>query len=117
MFEAGHQKIGGRKKGTPNKANALAVLPSLAQLVGEGITPLEYLLSVMRDEGAPRELRIDAAAKACPYIHPKLASVEQRIGNADGTPIAQPVIQIEFVRSERRDAPPGEVIESRPMRG
>jgi len=59
-------------------------------IANSGLTPLEYLLSVMRtsgDEGA----RIDAAKAAAPYVHPKLANVELS-GNKD-----QP-LQIEIVR-------------------
>ena len=31
----------------------------------------------MRDETAPRAERMEAAAKAAPYIHPRLAAIEQ----------------------------------------
>lgn len=43
---------------------------------GEGLTPLEYMLSVMRDEEFPMEVRMDAAKGAAPYIHPRLAATE-----------------------------------------
>jgi len=42
----------------------------------EGLTPLEFMLQVMRNEAnEPRE-RLSAAVAAAPYIHPKLASIE-----------------------------------------
>lgn len=40
------------------------------------MSPLDYLLRVMRDESANRNERIDAAKAAAPYIHAKLSSVE-----------------------------------------
>jgi len=33
------------------------------------------MLSIMRDESQPREVRLDAAKSAAPYVHPRLASV------------------------------------------
>jgi len=41
-----------------------------------GLMPLEFMLSVLRDETAGREDRMDAAKAAAPYVHAKLASVE-----------------------------------------
>lgn len=43
-----------------------------------GITPLEFMLQVMRDEENDIILRMDAAKSAAPYVHPKLASVEMK---------------------------------------
>ena len=62
----------GRKRGSPNKKTA-----ALQQAVTEsGLTPLDYMLSVLRNEaGEPRE-RLNAANMAAPYIHAKLSSVE-----------------------------------------
>ncbi len=68
------RKTGGRKPGTPNRATA-----ALAAAVAEaGITPLQYLLSVMRDETQPAELRLDAAKAAAPYCHAKLSAIAVR---------------------------------------
>jgi hypothetical protein len=39
-------KTGGRKGGTPNKAPARKA----AEIAESGLTPLEYLLNVLRDE-------------------------------------------------------------------
>ena len=43
-----------------------------------GITPLEFMLEVMRDDGNDLLIRMDAAKAAAPYVHPKLASVEMK---------------------------------------
>lgn len=40
-----------------------------------GITPLEYLLSIMRDENEKPSARLEAAWRAAPYMHPKLNAI------------------------------------------
>jgi hypothetical protein len=66
------ERRGGRSKGTPNKATAAKV----AEVEASGLTPLDFMLSVMRDEGKEPEVRLDAAKSAAPYVHPKLAAIE-----------------------------------------
>lgn len=39
------------------------------QIVGTGITPLEYLIKVMRDPKADKKHRIESAKDAAQYIH------------------------------------------------
>ena len=48
------------------------------------ITPLQFLLGVMRDPKAPTGLRVQVARAAAPLVHwrPKFASVEDRAGYA-----------------------------------
>jgi len=65
----------GRPKGSKNTRSV-----ELALKAHEGgITPLEYMLSVMRDESATQPRRDDMAKAAGPYLHPKLASTEIKI--------------------------------------
>ena len=45
-------------------------------MAASGLTPLEYMLSVMRDAGADESKRLDAAKAAAPYVHARLTSVE-----------------------------------------
>lgn len=42
----------------------------------EGITPLEYMLKVMRNPKADIVRRDDMAKAAAPYVHPRLQSIE-----------------------------------------
>ena len=77
---AGIPKTGGRKEGTPNKATAARE----AEIKASGATPLDFMLGVMRDDGKTVETRLEAAAKAAPYVHPRLSSVA--LGNKDGEP-------------------------------
>ncbi len=62
------KKTGGRIKGVPNK-RTLDVVTAIAK---EGITPLDYMLKILRDESAETSDRIDAAKSAAPYIHSKM---------------------------------------------
>jgi len=41
-----------------------------------GLTPLDYMLSVLRDEEKPESVRLQAARDSAPYIHSKLQSLE-----------------------------------------
>ncbi|WP_152048997.1 hypothetical protein [Aureimonas psammosilenae] len=54
-----------------------------------GLMPLDYLLSVMRDEGNDTALRVDAAHKAAPFLHPKLSSVQQAVTFPNGDPLGE----------------------------
>lgn len=47
--------------------------------MAEGLTPLEYMLSILRDVGQSSEARMDAAKSAAPYIHPRLSAVEANL--------------------------------------
>ena len=71
----------GRKPGsTTRKTREIA-----ERAIQEGLTPLEYMLAVLRDEGNETTVRMDAAKSAAPYIHPRLAAVE--VTGEDGGPV------------------------------
>ena len=71
----GARKGAGRKAGQPNKKTAQLQ----AAVAASGITPLDFLLKIMRDEEAAQALRIDCAKSAAPYVHAKLASVDAKV--------------------------------------
>jgi hypothetical protein len=75
------KKTGGRKKGTPNKANA----ERQAAIAASGIDPLTYMLRVMNDPKADVRRRDEMARAAAPYTNARLASVEMT--GKDGGPI------------------------------
>jgi len=66
------ERRGGRKPGTPNKANA----ETRAAIKASGETPLEYMLRVLRDPSIEHSRRDWAADKSAPYCHARLASTE-----------------------------------------
>jgi hypothetical protein len=61
----------GRPPGSKNKQTVGMLLAQR-----KGISPLEFLLSVMDDEELDLKMRIDAAKAACPFIHPRLSAVQ-----------------------------------------
>lgn len=67
-----------RPKGSPNKATKAREQILSAQ----GLTPLGYLLDILRDEKEEKPTRIDAAKAAAPYVHPRLSQVDARHSGA-----------------------------------
>jgi hypothetical protein len=69
---------GGKREGAGRKPGALTEKTrEIAEAAAvEGITPLEYMLNVMRDDFAPRDRRDEMAKAAAPYVHPRLSSAE-----------------------------------------
>lgn len=95
---------GGARKGAGRKAGgATKRTRQIADKAAEeGLTPLEYMLQVMRTEPTGemdmREmiqattLRFEAAKAAAPYMHPRLAAIEHT--GADGAPMLPTVINL-----------------------
>lgn len=71
-------------KGTPNKATREKKAHA-EQLSKKGITPLEYMLGVMRNRNATNERRDDMAKAAAPFMHPRLNAIQHT--GKDGEPI------------------------------
>ena len=78
------ERRGGRQRGTPNKATVAKAAALAAASADPAITPLQFLLGVMRDPKAPTGLRVQVARAAAPLVHgkSKIASVEDRAGYA-----------------------------------
>src|SRR5262249_39724788 len=57
----------GRKKGSVNKNHRPAQIRKA--LEGEGITPLQFMLGIMRDPTQPPSIRMDMAKAAAPFCH------------------------------------------------
>lgn len=77
----------GRKKGIPNKRTAA----KMEAIEKAGVTPLDYMLGVMRDplpedvepqvKIAAMGLRFEAAKAAAPYVHPRRGVVDGDAGD------------------------------------
>ncbi len=89
-------KTGGRKKGVKN----LASVEVRKAAESSGITPLEYMLAVMRDPEADKERRDRMANAAAPYIHAKIATVDNPVVNVNSSDSEG--IQISFVLPSRQ---------------
>jgi hypothetical protein len=55
----------------------------LAVMESGGLSPLAYLLRVMRDEQETPARRMDAAKTAAPFLHPKLATMDVQSAGLD----------------------------------
>jgi len=69
----------GRPKGCVNKLTnkTRSVLNATARM-----TPLEFMVKLMCDEGQPLSMRLDAARSAAPYLHAKLSVSETTVRDA-----------------------------------
>lgn len=72
MARGGARPGSGRKPGQTTKVNEEARAKALA----DGISPLDYMLKQLRDDKLGRDVRMDAAKAAAPYVHARLAAVE-----------------------------------------
>lgn len=96
MNHGGARPGAGRKKGGVNRVTAEAI--ERAKESGE--MPLDFLLRIMRDDGADEAKRIDCAKAAAQYLHPKLNSVEL-LGDPDNP--LEMITRIELVDGDGED--------------
>ena len=89
-MRGGKRPRAGRKHGSRNKASAVRE----AAIAASGLTPLQYMLGIMRDETQPVAVRLEMAKAAAPYVHPRVAAIEHR-ENEGG--LVQHTIVVEFV--------------------
>jgi hypothetical protein len=90
-FTKGHTKIGGRKKGIPNRTSEQKEADrllfgndfrsALKELTVARLTPLEVMHAVMfiKIGKADYDGAIEIAEKAAPFCHPKLNAAEVRV--------------------------------------
>ena len=77
MARGGRRAGAGRPPGARNKRTIARLRLAKGQLEA-GIAPLEYMLSIMRDESQPQERRDEMAKAAAPYVHPRLNATDLR---------------------------------------
>ena len=75
MARGGPREGAGRKKGGSNRITEEAI----AKAEASGILPLDFMLSVMRDESEDKARRLDAAKSAAPYLHAKRVALEGKV--------------------------------------
>ena len=79
MARGGKRDNAGRKPGVPN----LKTQEKVAEVEASGLTPLDYMLTVLRDTSQTEDRRDWAAEKAAPYVHARLANVNAKHDVAD----------------------------------
>ena len=73
MFEEGHSKIGGRKKGTPNKVTLIRADDLLLKL---DINPIQKLIEIAESDEASIDQRINCYKEIAKYTYPRLKFLE-----------------------------------------
>lgn len=92
MARGGARPGAGRKKGIVSfkdslatriqtEAKAEAIREVVREVRKKGDTPLEYMLSVMRDDTVDSKRRDAMAAAAAPYLHPRLSNATLSVKN------------------------------------
>ena len=81
------ERRGGRQRGTPNKKTALQNAAMAAAAANPEISPLDFLLGVMRDPNTRLEIRIRVAQVAAPFIHGKPGAARLSDPAASAKPI------------------------------
>lgn len=71
MPRGGERPGAGRPAGSKNKKTRETATAAAAA----GLSPVEYLLSVMRNRRKPEAQRMEAAKAAAPYCHPRLQAL------------------------------------------
>ena len=67
-------------------------------MLASGMSPLDFMVSVFRDETQPLAVRLDAALSVAPYCHPRLSALD--IGGQEDKPI-----QVQIIRFSDIDTP------------
>jgi hypothetical protein len=75
-FENGHEKLGGRQKGVPNKKTLLKVADLLLDL---DINPIQELIDIAESDEATIDHKINCYKEIARYTYPKLKSQDIRI--------------------------------------
>jgi hypothetical protein len=94
-MRGGKREGAGRKPNIPNRRTR-----ALQERVeASGMSPLDFLLSVMRNPKAKMAVRIDCATRAAPFVHAKLTAVER--SGKDGGPMEVEVKQYSDIEAAR----------------
>jgi len=89
-FEQGHEKTGGRQKGTPNKKTLIKADDLLMEL---DVNPIKRLIEIAESDLTSIDQKINCYKEIAKYSYPKFKSQELRV-----TPMEQPgPVQIQIV--------------------
>jgi hypothetical protein len=116
-FAHGHPKVGGRKKGTPNRIS-VARQQEIMRIVADStaghlpedtddILPLEAMLLCLKWAIAAQDRPgiLAAATAAAPYVHPRLSATELHVSHSlDNRPTADILIELTALRLKEEEA-------------
>ena len=104
MAHGGKRRGAGRKPGSITRRTREIAESAAAK----GLGPLDYLLSIMRDETAEQRDRIKAASEVLPYMAARISATEQKPGN-DYVPLAERLKA--YARRDAIEQSEGKVVE------
>jgi hypothetical protein len=96
MPSGGKRPGAGRPRGSKAKKTQDIAIAAMAA----GITPLEFMLQIMRDEAVDPLIRMDMAKASAPYMHARLASTEV---SGPGGDALVPIITVEIIKFTDRE--------------
>jgi hypothetical protein len=89
------RKTGGRRRGTPNRATGA----KRAEILASGLSPIDFMVSVFRDETQPLTVRLVAARSVAPFCHPRLSTLD--IGGQEDKPTQVQVVRFSDLDGEQ----------------
>ena len=92
-FKKGHTKIGGRKKGTPNKKTLIRADELLLQL---NINPIQKLIELAESDEATIDHKINCYKEIAKYTYPKHRSQDISLNQTNEMP---GTIQVRIVKA------------------
>ena len=98
IMKGGKRPGAGRPAGARNRKTA----EMTAAIEASGMTPLEYMVAVMRDSDVDAQMRLEAARGAAPYVHARLNSTE--ITNGDTPQRSEEAILADLKALTEKDA-------------
>jgi hypothetical protein len=75
-FENGHEKLGGRQKGTPNKKTLIKADDLLLEL---DVNPIQRLIEIAESDLTSIDQKINCYKTIAQYTYPKFKSQELRV--------------------------------------
>jgi hypothetical protein len=74
-------KVGGARAGAgrPRGSVSRQSIDAVAKAMADGISPVEYMLNIMRNDDADAKERAWAAEKVAPFVHPRPAPMERTV--------------------------------------
>src|SRR5262245_2507760 len=96
------RKTGGRRKGSRNKIS----IARETEIASSGLTPLDYMLTVLRNPNEDPARRLDAAKSAAPYCHHRLTSSDHNINRTRNPNGSEVVIEVGSGKSLRPPTSP-----------
>jgi len=77
-------KHGGKRRraGRPKGSRTRYIQEQAKAIIESGLTPLEFMMRIVRDSQYSVDQRLEAAAKAAPYVHARLAITQLDINDS-----------------------------------